>query len=127
MITIGRDPDYRGGKYVVFVDGQPTRIWAGAIKRNMTYVRVNPSEYPNITPEMIAAVAAFDFPAFKDAEPIFEDLTVDCACGEEAGIAPYTDWDDLDWAGGVNYRCGCCGRTWRVAVTVEAVGDGDQA
>ena len=104
-ITIGRDPDYRGGKYVVCVDGKPTRLWAAKIKQMAEHD-------PTVTPEMIAAVEAFDWPAWDTPRLEFDETAVRCVCGETTWFSPESDRA---------VTCEACGRRWRVTVQVEEV------
>lgn len=116
-LSIGSHPDYRGGKYVLFIDGQPTRHWAAMIKQIGTW---EPDEgkriifYPEITDEMIALVNAFDWPAQRKPE-LEEDSEVElrCSCGEVIGVVYLTESDPVE--------CETCGRQWRIAVTITEV------
>ena len=116
-LSIGSHPDDRGGKYVIFEDGQPTRHWAASIKR-IASEYIDPDqrryEYPWLTDEMIDVVNAFDWPAQRAPE-LDEDSVADlrCACGELTDVADVCSTSPV--------RCETCGRQWRIAVTITEV------
>ena len=114
-VTIGRDPAYRGGKYVIFVDGQPTRMWAARVRQIAASVP-DPGErlrdYPDVTDEMVAAVQGFDWPLWDTPRLEFDETAVRCVCGETTWFSPESDRA---------VTCEACGRRWRVTVQIEEV------
>ena len=116
-LSIGSHPDYRAGKYVIFVNGQPTQHWAASIKRiakECPSAATRRREYPWVTDEMIDLVHAFDWPSQREPE-IDEGWGVDlrCACGELVDVADVSSPSPV--------VCKTCGRRWSIAVTITEV------
>jgi uncharacterized protein (DUF433 family) len=112
------NPDSRGGRWCFAGTSLPVSIAHYARTEGRQWVLDN---YPQLTDAMIDAGLAWPFPAVQDVAPLIEDLTVDCACGEEAGIEGEHRTGDVIGAGAHVYRCNACGRRWRVTVGIEQI------